>query len=384
VRKIPTPLKIRNLEERLRAEKDRCQQLETQLAASTFHQLETVQTVFQQELDTVYLAAGPVAAGPGNMEQLSDFSFQQLQQQFSKYAPQLTETIQSLGRHSCTRSNVLDIHNLAVLSILAKKKDDKLKGLQLLISLMMVARSVSKRVFDTFNHLGLCLSYSQTWDYVRKFAKEISRAIQLKEGTWIIAYDNINIHEKVQHERTFRYSEAWDFTSRLALQVVHTPPPALRMTAALPQKDRTELSPEDIMPNDDDEALFCNRAQIKVKQILVTHFAAFYHLKDKVVDPALDCAAQASVLHPLSLMFVNNSIIDNNVEILCKIKDELGIDGSKQQCIVGDQATCVTIRGARKRRIAEPELPEQLRWAKENPGDFHFMWECLKVIFLLF
>lgn len=156
------------------------------------------------------------------------------------------------------------------------------------------------------------------------------------------------------------------------------------MTAALPQKDRTELSPEDIMPNDDDEALFCNRAQIKVKQILVTHFAAFYHLKDKVVDPALDCAAQASVLHSLSLMFVNNSIIDNNVEILCKIKDELGIDGSKQQCIVGDQATCVTIRGARKRRIAEPELPEQLRWAKENPGDFHFMWECLKVIFLLF
>lgn len=85
MRKIPTPLKIRNLEERLRAEKDRCQQLETQLAASTFHQLETVQTVFQQELDTVYLAAGPVAAGPGNMEQLSDFSFQQLQQQFSKY-----------------------------------------------------------------------------------------------------------------------------------------------------------------------------------------------------------------------------------------------------------------------------------------------------------
>ena len=103
---------IRNLEEQLHAEKDRCQQLETQLAASTFHQLETVQTVFPQELDALYLAAGPVAAGPGNMEQLTDFSFQQLQQQFSKYAPQLTETIQSLGRHSGTlRSNILDIHS---------------------------------------------------------------------------------------------------------------------------------------------------------------------------------------------------------------------------------------------------------------------------------
>lgn len=95
-------------------------------------------------------------------------------------------------------------------------------------------------------------------------------------------------------------------------------------------------------------------------------------------------SAQASVLHPMSLMFVNNSMIDNNVEILCKVKDELGIDGSCQQCIAGDQATCVTIRGARRRRVAEPELTEKLQWARENPGDFHFMWECLKVIFLLF
>ena len=190
--------------------------------------------------------------------------------------------------------------------------------------------------------------------------------MQLKEGTWIVAYDNINIHKKVQHERMFRYSEDWDFTSRLALQVVHTPPSALQMTAALPQKARSEVTPEDLMPNDGGEALFCKRAQLKIKKILVAHFTAFHHLKDEVIDPALDYTAEASVLHPLSLMFVNNSIIDNNVEILCKIKDELGIDGSKQQCIVGDQATCVTIRGARRRRIAEPELPEQLRYGQRK------------------
>lgn len=34
--------------------------------------------------------------------------------------------------------------------------------------------------------------------------------------------------------------------------------------------------------------------------------------------------------------------------------------------------------------MEEPELSEQLRWAKENPDDFHIAWECLKVIFLLF
>ena len=60
---------------------------------------------------------------------------------------------------------------------------------------MTAARSLSKRVFDTYNHLGICLSYSQTWNYVRKFAKETFRVMQLKEGNWIVAYDNMNIHK---------------------------------------------------------------------------------------------------------------------------------------------------------------------------------------------
>lgn len=131
----------------------------------------------------------------------------QLQHPFMKYAPQLTQTIRSLGRRpDIIRSSVLNIHSLAVLSIIAKKQDDKLKGLQLLISLMMVARSASKWLFETFNHLGSCLSYSQTWDYVRKFATETARSTELKEGIWIVAYDNITIHKKVQHERMFRHS----------------------------------------------------------------------------------------------------------------------------------------------------------------------------------
>ena len=42
----------------------------------------------------------------------------------------------------------------------------------------------------------------------------------------------------------------------------------------------------------------------------------------------------------------------------------------------------MTIRGARRRRVAEFNPLDQLSWAKENTGDFHFLWECLKVIFM--
>lgn len=52
--------------------------------------------------------------------------------------------------------------------------------------------------------------------------------------------------------------------------------------------------------------------------------------------------------------------------------------------MVGDQATCRSIHGARQRRVADVPSSCLLLWAKENPGDFHFTWECLKVIFLIF
>ena len=49
---------------------------------------------------------------------------------------------------------------------------------------------------------------------------------------------------------------------------------------------------------------------------------------------------------------------------------------------MGDQPTCRAIRRARRRRVAD--VPNaRLLWTK-NPGDFHFTWECLKVIYLTF
>ena len=77
--------------------------------------------------------------------------------------------------------------------------------------------------------------------------------------------------------------------------------------------------------------------------------------------------------------------------------------------IVGDQLTCKVIRGCKLWRMSEPEVKDRLVWANETPGgyivqnngmhvaymymhvctyiligDFHFMWECLKVLLLIF
>ena len=151
-----------------------------------------------------------------------------------------------------------------------------------------------------------------------------------------------------------------------------------------PQGSRGKLNPESLLPNDDDEQLFRERAQLAVMQVLTTHFKSFKHLKLLVTDKRMAYQAEESEIHPLALMDIDESLIDNNIEILLQFAKDLGLKGDRQQCVVGDQASCVTIRGAKRRRIDDITPLEKLVWAKENPGDFHFLWECLRVIFILF
>ena len=84
-------------------------------------------------------------------------------------------------------------------------------------------------------------------------------------------------------------------------------------------------------------------------------------------------------------MDLNESFIDNNIDIFLQFAKDLDLKGDIQQCIIGDQATCVTIRGGRRRRINIDDITpiQRLQWAKENPGDIHFLWECLRIVFIL-
>lgn len=80
------------------------------------------------------------------------------------------------------------------------------------------------------------------------------------------------------------------------------------------------------------------------------------------------------------MMNVDESTTDGNIEVLSDFQKMLGLDGKQQQSVVGDQCTCKNIRAAKRRRTGEVCLVDSLQWAKENPGDFHFLWECSRVL----
>ena len=114
---------------------------------------------------------------------------------------------------------------------------------------------------------------------------------------------------------------------------------------------------------------------------LSLYFDSFENVDFK--DKREEHPTSKSTICSLALMDVDEGTIDNNVEILTQSAKDLGWTGERPEVIVGDQKTCSNIRDAKQRRICDYDAFERLEWVNEVPEDF-FMWECLRVIFLLF
>ena len=55
------------------------------------------------------------------------------------------------------------------------------------------------------NHASVCVSYVSAWQYLRQLTTEAQYLEVVREGHWIWVYDNVNIHQKVRHEREGQY-----------------------------------------------------------------------------------------------------------------------------------------------------------------------------------
>ena len=51
------------------------------------------------------------------------------------------------------------------------------------------------------NNAGICVSYKRAWEYLRKLTTEAEYLEVIRSGHWLWVYDNVNLHQKVRHER---------------------------------------------------------------------------------------------------------------------------------------------------------------------------------------
>eukprot|EP00118_Oscarella_pearsei_P012703 m.95669 g.95669 ORF g.95669 m.95669 type:complete len:849 (+) comp36860_c0_seq1:177-2723(+) len=311
------------------------------------------------------------------------FTVPGIERELHEVAPCLVSLLTGLGQYKEGFTPTKVLHTLSSICVLAKKNSDRVYGLQLMISLMLMARATSEKVFTVLNQLGMSLSYNKTHRFLEDIASDWQKSKALKERKWIVAYGNVNCMKRVNHESISKSSYSSNFTSRFAVEIMHIPPVEFTTDVGIAQCERSQLSVEALLPNDDDDKCFSEGAQRSVLRCLVSVVEICSHLMDVLKEEEGRSSASCikTNIHPISVIDVDESFTDNNVIILDDFQKLLEVDDTMEQCVVGDQATCRTIRGAKRRRVAD--VPNsRLLWARENPGDFHFTWECLKVLFM--
>ena len=53
----------------------------------------------------------------------------------------------------------------------------------------------------TLNYAGVCSSYISAWKYLQQLTLEANYREAVKTGHWQWVYDNVNMHQRVRHER---------------------------------------------------------------------------------------------------------------------------------------------------------------------------------------
>lgn len=105
-----------------------------------------------RELNTLMTPSLSLYHGPNNVENFEVFSMSSLVSELSKHAPELYEVFQTLGQTARLKDDrdqtdeSYDVMAVMSLCTLLKCRSQKVLGIQLLITLMLLARSTNKQV----------------------------------------------------------------------------------------------------------------------------------------------------------------------------------------------------------------------------------------------
>ena len=103
-----------------------------------------------KEADMVIACGSQGSHGPDSIDDLSDFSIDAVIAEFQSYAPSLYAFFQQFGHthrnSSDTSLPVEEMKALMALCTLMNARSNRFKGLQLLLSMMFIARATNKQV----------------------------------------------------------------------------------------------------------------------------------------------------------------------------------------------------------------------------------------------
>lgn len=143
---------------RLKLEEERSRRTELELklkvAEEKVHEMERTMftsTSLERQLDTITTPCFKIYHGPDSVSHFDDFSIDSMISEVKQHAPDLLQLLSSLGRAPTLmgQPGVKDMETVGALCSLVKGRSEKVLGLQLLMGLMLIARSTNRQVSCT-------------------------------------------------------------------------------------------------------------------------------------------------------------------------------------------------------------------------------------------
>lgn len=173
----------------------------------------------------------------------------------------------------------------------------------------------------------------------------------VRSGHWQWVFDNVNIHQRVRHEREgiiiavcmheniFSpqitsiidcHSSMLNITARLAVRLKNLPGWEFDWSDTSPQKSRQSLGVVDILPNEDDATHLKLRAIEYMMKFLVTEFKGLASLK-KYVPPQVPLhPVKKSEVVPMKVLFKDEKYTSETIDILSQLKEDAALTGNSQ------------------------------------------------------
>lgn len=120
-------------------------------------------------------------------------------------------------------------------------------------------------------------------------------------------------------------------TTRLAVEMVNPPPWEFSWSDSTPQKDRKELTADDILPNSSDGQELFSRAVKYTMRLLVEAFSSFASLASCIPTENVQAPQKAEIV-PMKLLFKDEKHTDETIQILLQYIQDCALKGTPQVC----------------------------------------------------
>ncbi|EPS92433.1 hypothetical protein FOMPIDRAFT_1079389, partial [Fomitopsis schrenkii] len=295
---------------------------------------------------------------------------------------------------------------VVIISVLLFVRNRATNIFQIVVGIFLSSTGASRRVINTFNHMGLCVSYDTVQRCLLSLSesskKHANAFVRTASRLWAVVYDNINFTLRKASQRLDSTTEQLNATTSAIISLPSTFTRAAYATAlSVAERNRSAgkrslLSLKDLILTPNKQTQLQNALRHQVRMILLDHAPGLLRRTKrnrKLRKRAMALKPEIRVLshektefYPLPALAQEEASVSGTIKVIVKLFTKLlalaeEVVASELRLLVGDWLTI------RNLRLVKDEVAEDLTaftrmdWIQEVSMPFHFQLNAMYMLF---